>query len=239
MQSTLKLRHFAAAAVLAVVASQTRAGQLEPLYYNMPNGQTGFWVYHDTTYDGIGKSFQDLAPLAGGSGKLTDGLFGTDYNWLTQELADPWVGWDRFSPTIDFNFGQKVHIDEIKLYTLRVTEASIFIPPTVTVASRASTKTLGAPITFNFDDASFPNDTPSTLTIAPNQTGSSFQLKMTTAAAPQFFDSWVFLTEVQFVGHVVPEPATWSLALCAAAALTVAARYRHRRKCRFGLQDEH
>ena len=71
----------------------------EPLVvteYQMINGGTGLYDYHDLVYEAnIGGRKANYAPLAGSTGDLTDGIIATQIFYSTgQTSSDPFVAWD-------------------------------------------------------------------------------------------------------------------------------------------------
>ena len=89
--------------------------------YSMPNGNTGKWIYHDSTYlPCVANACNtSLATLSGGSGKLTDGITTPDdWNGSGQPFntSVPWVGWYQIDPTITFYFTGSPSISRVGLY---------------------------------------------------------------------------------------------------------------------------
>src|SRR5687768_17614164 len=92
-----------------VVPITTQAAPILPTSYDMLNGESGTFTYHDETYNGSGSTTTDLAPLSGGVGDLTNGIIAAS-NWFVTELVPngPYVGWqtiDRKSTRLNSSHG--------------------------------------------------------------------------------------------------------------------------------------
>lgn len=73
------MRAVAVTLTLFLFGDYARAGVVVPTSYDMLNGESGYWAavgqggYWDRSYSGAGNRLQDLSPLSGGRGQLTDG----------------------------------------------------------------------------------------------------------------------------------------------------------------------
>jgi hypothetical protein len=161
--------------------------QLNPLTYDMPNGQTGAWSYFDSTYSGNGNRNQDGAYLSGGRGKLTDGIIPSQ-DWTPN--YQPWVGWDQITPTIIFRFGLPVRLDTVTLYLADSNgTGGVSAPSMVRVQVDAGP-------TIDFPIAEPEGVLPFSFTAAlGGVSGTDVSITILDGYGP-----WVFLSEVQFTG---------------------------------------
>ena len=94
------------------------ADLIQPVSYDMLNGQASTYSYWDESYSGSGDPTENYSPLSGGLGDLTDGIIATE-NWYIVEAPDgpgPYVGW-RIDPiTITFHFEGAPTINEVTIY---------------------------------------------------------------------------------------------------------------------------
>jgi hypothetical protein len=181
------------------------AGPLTVSSYSMLNGQPGEYDYSDFTYSNCaGVCDTALAPLSGGTGKLTDG-FSPPLSWYAYGDPNPWVGWYTIDPTITFNFASTVTVRSV----------------TVWVDNALGYGTVNLPASVSVDGINYvippdnSNPDPRGYTLSGlDITGQSF--------AVQFFrdpGSYVMVGEVSFddsnlpglTASNVPEPATWLL----------------------------
>lgn len=128
----------AVAAILA--AGSVGAAQVTVQSYDMLNGTTGSYNYWDESYDGVGNTMVNFAPLSGGTGDLTDGYIETQ-NWNPVEAPagpGPYVGW-TINPTITFNFAA-VHNFTKVIFHFDDSNGSggVSAPSTVTVAGNTT-----------------------------------------------------------------------------------------------------
>lgn len=107
MRKLLTLTAAAAFAAVMGMSGSAWAGPLEPTSYDMLNGETGSFPYHDEIYSGAGSPMVNLSPLSGGLGDLTDDVFAPSNWFITEPPAGngPYVGWKSIDPTITFDFG--------------------------------------------------------------------------------------------------------------------------------------
>lgn len=105
-----------AAALLTAGAAQAQI-VVAPTSYDMPNGESGSYTYHDETYNGTGDNTTSLSPLAGGLGDLTDGVLAAD-NWFITEPTPngPYVGWFTVDPTITFHFAAPQQFQTVRAH---------------------------------------------------------------------------------------------------------------------------
>jgi hypothetical protein len=186
----------ALAAGLAI-SNTAVAGPLAPISYDMDNGNSGAYNYWDQIYTGTGSTTTDGAALTGGLGDLTDGVIASS-NWNIAEAPagnGPYVGWVNKNPTITFNFGTTVWIDSVTLYLDDANLGGVLQPGSVDINGNNYVVTDPTPGDF----------LPFGITFSGlNATGSTLTLQLFRQ------NSWVFLSEVEFDGHVVssaiPEP---------------------------------
>ena len=203
-------RTFALAA-MAAVATWAQASQLTVSSYDMPNGYTGSYNYWDKYYTGSGATTTDGAPLSGGVGDLTDGFISPD-NWFVAESPSsgdgPYVGW-TIDPVITVHFSSTVMVDSIRLFLDDSDGAGgVSAPDSVDINATnfvVAEPAGSAPFEFDINNLGLNTDS---LTITLHRK-----------------NSWVFMSEMQFYGDVVPEPASMSvLALGGLALLRKRAR---------------
>lgn len=107
-----------AVVVLGLMSSAGANVSVLPTSYAMLNGQTGFRTYWDDTYAGTGATGNptgSLSSLAGGLGKLTNGVIGTN-NIFDNDFRD-WVGWADYNPVvITFDFGVPIALTSVGVH---------------------------------------------------------------------------------------------------------------------------
>lgn len=193
---------------------QSQAVPLTPLYYDMPNGNTGSYTYWDDSYTCAGMvacspssdSSVSGASLYGGKGDLTDGIIATQ-NWYS--TPNLYVGWLNINPTIHFVFTGNTSISSVVISLDDADGAGgVNLPDSVTFSygantlNSAVTEVVGsAPVSFTFDVSSL------------NAVGS---IDVTLVRKIVWVSNeWVFASEMAFDGQVanpsVPEPATLAL----------------------------
>jgi hypothetical protein len=190
---------------------------LHPNRYDLPNGHWGAYTYYDNTYTGLGNRNERGAPLSGGIGDLTNGIIGTQWAWGSQTDANPWVGWDSFSPTIEYTFPSEVGIETIRLHTLTNRQARIHIWDAVEVSIDG-----GAPVRFTFADAAYADQALHWLDVPIHRNATTVEMTLIPLAG-----KWGFLSETEFVP--VPEPSSLALAAMLGAAFIPRARRWRRR----------
>ena len=180
------------------ILSSAYAATINPISYNMRNGQSSSYNYWDKNYTGNGSTTTDGANLTDGLGDLTDGVIPTQ-NWNIVEPPlggeGPYVGWRNINPTITFNFGSVVNIDSVTIYVDDSNDlGGVQVPDSVIIGSFNSGTLVdppgSAPTSYTFSNLGF--------------TGTSLDLTLNSRRA-----SWIFLSEVEFEGtQEVPEPLT-------------------------------
>jgi PEP-CTERM motif len=189
-----------AATLAAILAGSAQAAPLTVASYDMPNGDSSTYVYHDGLYTGSGDKTLDNAPLSGGTGVLTDGVIPT-LSWDSYGSSypnGPYVGWTIDpSITITFHFAGAVTIRGVTFH---------FDDPA------GHSGQVQAPQSVAFGGQTYPGATGS------QQTGpyalTIQDLSITTASLPVTItraNTWVFLSEVTFDGIALPEPASLTL----------------------------
>lgn len=172
-----------------------QAAVVSPTSYDMPNGYTGSYSYHDETYNGSGVVTSDGAALSGGLGDLTDGIVATD-SWFVEEVVanGPYVGW-TIDPLITFQFASitdfttiRIHFDDSDGAGGVSRPASVTINGTLFVVAEPAGS---APFWAEFDVSGLASTDTVGVQIARS-------------------NSWVFASEVEFQDDqsTVPEPST-------------------------------
>lgn len=170
--------------------------QIDPVSYDMLNGQTGTYSYWDRTYNGTGNVNLDGSPLADGLGQLTDGVLGAD-DWtadLGNGNAYEWVGWNSIAPDITFDFGAPVDIASAAFHLNNfTTPGDVALPATVTVSFSNDGSTFANPVTVTTTEAERDDRSVRWITVPANQTARYLNVAMTDGRGP-----WIFLSEVNF-----------------------------------------
>lgn len=179
------------------IAISAHAVPIDPISYDMQNGQSGSYTYWDEYYSGTGSTTTNLASLSGGLGDLTDGII-ANTNWNLAEAPPgngPYVGWS-INPTITFHFGAPVSIDSITFYVDDPNGYGGVYAPSGFIINGipyiVSDPAGSAPTSFTFSNLGL-NLSDLTVTVNKRNNG------------------WVFLSEVDFDGNsaaAVPEPST-------------------------------
>ena len=199
------LTSVAAMAILAV-SGVAQAAQLVVTSYDTPNGDGqasgGSFNYWDKNYTGSGATTTDGAALTGGVGDLTDGVVASNF-WFNVENAageGPYVGWyarRTLNPTVTFNLAGTPTVNEIRIHLDNSRVGSVFSPAAILIDG------------VNTAFAGPANGSIGWVTFSGlNLTGGSH-----TIGFQQDLGGWVFVSEVQFFGSGVPEPAAWAMML--------------------------
>lgn len=163
------LKRFIVCSAFLIIAAGVSATPLTPTSYVHNNGASG--SYPDDT-----------------GSQLTDGLLNNIIPSVNLGTPDSfnWVGWDLGrNPSVTFNFGQIVTVNQVSIDTVRWEPAGVYLPTQVKIGS--SLFSVGSGYT-NMDKA--------LLTFNGSWTGSSLTLDMTAGGY------WTFVDEVSFDGHV-------------------------------------
>jgi hypothetical protein len=182
--------------LIVLGATHVRADQIFATSYDMLNGGSGSYTYHDNTYNGSGNPNVDYSPLSGGLGMLTDGVIATQNWYVTPNLYVGWATYGDNDPGIVFHFAGTENFSSVSLSLDNSGGAGGVSPPSsVTIGGTnfAVTPPSGtAPFTESFDVTGLSGNT---LTIQLFQR-----------------NEWIMLSEVQFFGaSSVPEPSTFVL----------------------------
>jgi hypothetical protein len=191
------------AASLAIGAPAARAVVINPLSYDMPNGDGqasgGTFNYWDALYSGTGMTTTDGAPLSGGLGKLTDGIVSTQQWNTVSNVAGTgeYVGWlvsNTPNPKLTFTFAGSPAIDTITIQMDNSQIGSVFAPDAILVDGIIRSFTPPAA-------GSVGSVTLSGLGL----TGGTHMIELRQASS-----TWTFVSEIAFNGDVgvLPEPAT-------------------------------
>ena len=201
------------------------AEELTPTSYAGINGfgqaANGLFNYWDASYDGVGDTSTDGAPLSGGRGDLTDGVV-ADQSWRASENdqgTGPYVGWLDVNPTVTFEFDGPVVLDTVRVHVDDANNNGAVAPPaSITVAggNLSHEHLVDDPATSDpfwvEIDVSGMGMTDDTLSLTFNRS-----------------NRWVFVSEVSFsgsaIGGPVPEPAS-GLALLATGMVLMPRRRR-------------
>ena len=176
------------------IATQANAIQLNPVSYDMPNGEDGTYTYFDDSYSGSGDKTTMLAPLTGGLGDLTDGIIATSSLNVTPSL---YVGWYSIDPIIQFHFANQVNVNSLTIYFDEEGEESdVNTPNNVTIAMGGDLYDSGVLAT---------GSGPSAYTFSGlNLTGNSLDLTLNRRTGMPAGHSYVMLSEVTFDAVAVP-----------------------------------
>ena len=184
--------------------------------YSMLNGNSGTWRYWDYTYSAGSNQYSDNAPLAGGTGLLTDG-FGATTSWYAGpnpagNVQGQFVGWSAFNPSITFFFSSLTNFTNVRVNYDLAYYGGVGAPGATTINGVSHATTLpggSAPFWADYDISTLPST-------------SSIQMDFSRT------DSWIMISEVQFQAvTAAPEPA--SVALVSTGLLGVFGFARRRR----------
>lgn len=192
---------------LCTCATGALAATVTPTSYDMVNGGSGGYTYHDETYNGTGNTSVDYAQLSGGTGDLTDGVIAGN-NWPIDNLK--YVGWRNTNPSITFNFAQSYAFNSVTVYFDDSNGSGGVMPP-------ASIAALGQ--TLAIDDLA--SGTPYSVTMSLGGTTTD-QIVLDITRKNQ----WIMVSEVTFDAEVAPVPVPASGLLMLAALGGLAARRR-------------
>jgi hypothetical protein len=149
-------------------------------------------------------------------GQLTDGNYAPLIPGVDLTPYE-WVGWDGGTPSITFNFGSVVSINQVSLSMANWTAAAVYLPEDVVIGGTA----------FTVNPASYPNLNHALLTFNGAWTGSSLTIDLDSS-----HNRWIFIDEVTFnqgpgdVTSSVPDTASTLPAVAAALVAVVALRRR-------------
>ena len=209
----------ASASAVLLAAGAAAAAVLPPSSYEMLNGTTGFGNYRDTAYapDPNNNANVSNGLLQGGTGKLSDGLVGS--NDIFENNFAAWVGWYFAPPTITFKYNQPVAVDGLRLHAANFSSVfnDVSVPASATITFLDAGNTTLASTTWSAG----PADTQSRWlqVFAGSTVGgvSSVRVQLTNGSLP-----WIFLSEVEVTG--VPAPS--AAGLLGLAGLAAARRRR-------------
>lgn len=191
---------------LATAAVDTR---VQPLAYDVPNGESGAFTYFDDLYSGVGSKETALSLLSGGVGDLTDSIVATE-NWFTNPSL--YVGWRSVNPTISFYLPQLTTISRIVVHVDDSNGAGgVFTPESVEIRAGdfVFSKALADPRRSRPLAVDFP-----ALSLTDQRIDVTINRRI---------GAWVMVSEVEFYGVTVPGPATLAIPC---AALLAARRRR-------------
>lgn len=196
-----------AVSVMVVASAPAFAAQVFSTGYDMPNGSSGTYVYHDRSYPSSPNNSIDGASLSGGSGDLTNGVVAPNF-WFSVENGagtGPYVGWvntNTLPLQIQFLFNGAPTIDRIRIHIDNSLSGGVAQPSSYRINGTPWAFTPLAAQSIGFVE----------LTGAA-VTGNALTLGMSYASG----FSWIFASEVEFYGTpggttVIPLPAAaWFL----------------------------
>lgn len=180
-------------------ASCLHASIINPISYDLPNGQLGGDVpnFFDDIFTGSGNKTTPLASLANGLGDLTDDVVATT-NWRGQYLR--YIGWHAIDPQIRFRFEKNTLLDSVHFYFDDAEYGGVDNPAGVTISNgltsefRTVSDPVGtAPFRFEFNNL--------------GMSGSVFDITLHRRTG-----YWVMVSEIDFYGSQptgeVPEPTS-------------------------------
>ena len=186
--------------------------------YDLPNGDgrasNGTFNYWDAAYTGSGSTTTDGAALAGGHGKLTDGVVATTpwdqvSNTFGTGLYVGWLQQATSNPVLTFHFASGTKIDTITINLDNSNIGGVLAPASILVdgiAQSFTAPTLGTVGAVTLGGLSL--------------TGTSHTIQF-----EQVPSNWAFVSEIGF-STAVPEPATWALMIAGFGMTGFAARRR-------------
>lgn len=189
------LRLAASATVMLTLLGSLAAGPIVPSSYTIHTG-TG---YPDDT-----------------GNQLIDGLYAGLIPGVSLGGSE-WVAWDGPNPSITFNFGSAVSINQVSLSMAHWTAAAVYLPEDVVIGGTA----------FTVNPADYPNLNHALLTFNGSWSGSSLTIDLDSS-----YNRWIFIDEVTFnegpgrTGSSVPDAGSTLPALAAALAAVAALRRR-------------
>ncbi|MFV0386168.1 VPLPA-CTERM sorting domain-containing protein [Paracoccus sp. (in: a-proteobacteria)] len=141
------------AAALFFGSAVAQAATVSPVSYDMPQGGSGAFSYHDDSYSG----YNHRGFLYRGAGELTDGVIATQ-SWNVGNAAK-YVGWRGKNPVIDWFFDDEYDFDSVTFWlddTNGTGGVSAPASVTVTTASGSSIFAVadpvaGGPFSFSVD----------------------------------------------------------------------------------------
>lgn len=183
---------------IAVSALSSVAAPILPVSYTATPGegqaQGGSLNYFDDT-----------------STQLIDGDLGAN-EWNANDAYE-WVGWKVAEPSLVFNFGGTVTVNEVRIGFNRADSSGIYLPSSIQIGGDV----------FAIAANSIADNSRGFLTFTGDWTGPSLSMEFSDGDAGR----WIFVDEVRFdgVGDVaaVPEPATGMLFLSAGLLALVGA----------------
>ncbi len=185
------------AAFLLGFASQAAAAPIVPSSYSFNMGP-GYW-------DDTGS-------------QLTNGLYSDMSGGLTLASAYEFVGWDGGVPSITFNFGSVVTLNEVSLSFANWNSAAVYVPSQIKIGSDL----------FSVDPSSYAGNIHPFLSFSGSWTGSSLTLDLISSQS-----RWIFVDEVVCNegpaagnGNTVPDAAATLPLLGAALAGMMVLRRR-------------
>lgn len=191
----MKTRYLSALAALLCGFCQLSASPIVPTSYSFNMGPG----YGDDT-----------------GSQLTDGLYAPLVPGVSLTGYE-WVGWDGGNPSITFNFGSVVSINQVSLSMANWTAAAVYLPEAIAIGGTA----------FAINPLSYPNLNHALLSFDIGWTGSSLTIDLDSS-----YNRWIFLDEVTFnegpaqdSGNSVPD-ASATLPLLAVGLASLAALRR-------------
>jgi hypothetical protein len=204
------------ALLIGTFTETVTAAAVTPTEYTMQNGQSGNYVYRDTTYLPCpsGSCDTSLAFLSGGTGRLTDGLL-TPSSWYESGESwgspTPWIGWDAIDPLITFIFAGAPAISRVGLYLDNTPgNGDVRLPGSVDIGGINYTVTADASWGARWLYFDIPNTVSNSLEVKLNRDNGN----------------WIMLGEVSFETAASPAPEPATTTMIGVGILAIAYRYR-------------
>lgn len=157
------LRLTSLTALMAALLSQASAAPIVPLSYS-------FTGYNGGHPDDTGN-------------QLTNGLYADLVPGLSLATNNEWVGWDGGTPSITFNFGSVVTINQVSLSMGNWNNAAVYLPEDIVIGGTA----------FTVDPFGYTPLSHTLLVFNGGWTGSSLTINLDSS-----FNRWIFIDEVTF-----------------------------------------
>ena len=179
------------------------AANIQPVSYDMQNGESGTYPLRDDAYDGTGSVTTDGSALSGGRGQLTDGVVGVD-DWaldIGNGRAQEWVGWNSIQPTVTFDFGQTVQLGQASIHVNNFGTEGVNLFATTTFEFSTDDVSFGDPITYTTSPQQRADTTARYIYIGISREARYVRVSFADGDGP-----WILISEIAFVGLLPPPP---------------------------------